>query len=68
MKLNLRLTLLLFFLAQLVSAQYLHQKGKYIVDGNDNEIILRGMGMGGWMLQEGYMMESSGFAGTAART
>ena len=64
MKLNLKITLLLIFLSQLVSAQYLHQKGKYIVDGNDNEVLLRSMGMGGWMLQEGYMMESSGFANT----
>ena len=64
MNLNLKITFLLIFLTQLVSAQYLHQKGKYIVDSTDKEVILRGMGMGGWMLQEGYMMESSGFAGT----
>ncbi len=47
-----------------VKAQYLHQQGKYIVDGQNKEVILRSMGLGGWMLQEGYMMESSGFAGT----
>lgn len=64
MNLNLKISFLLIFLTQLVSAQYLHQKGKYIVDSTDKEVILRGMGMGGWMLQEGYMMESSGFAGT----
>jgi endoglucanase len=43
-------------------AQYLHQSGKKIVDGSGNEIILRGMGLGGWMLQEGYMLEMSSFA------
>jgi len=64
MKLAFKITLLFICLSQLASAQYLHQKGKYIVDGNNNEFILRGIGMGGWMLQEGYMMESSGFAGT----
>jgi endoglucanase len=61
-KFTLVLGLALFILS--VKAQYLHQQGKYILDGQNKEIILRGMGMGGWMLQEGYMMESSGFAGT----
>ena len=64
MKLIFKTTFLFLLLSQLVSAQYLHQKGKYIVDGNDNEFIIRSMGLGGWMLQEGYMMESSAFAGT----
>jgi hypothetical protein len=61
-----KLTILLCLLlpVTIVNAQYLHQQGKYIVDGQNKEVILRGMGMGGWMLQEGYMMESSGFAGT----
>jgi hypothetical protein len=27
--------------------------------------ILRGMGLGGWMLQEGYMMSPSGFSDTS---
>ena len=45
-------------------AQYLHQQGKYIYDGQNKEFLIRSMGLGGWMLQEGYMMESSGFAGT----
>jgi endoglucanase len=43
-------------------AQYLHTSGKKILDGNNQEIILRGMGLGGWMLQEGYMLETSAFA------
>lgn len=36
--------------------------GKYIKEGNGNEIILRGMGLGGWMLQEPYMFQMSGVA------
>jgi aryl-phospho-beta-D-glucosidase BglC (GH1 family) len=44
------------------SAQGLKASGKKIVDTNGNEVILRGMGLGGWMLQEPYMMEMSGFA------
>ena len=35
-----------------------------IVDENGREIILRGMGLGGWMLMEGYMMQSSDVADT----
>ena len=34
---------------------YLKASGKIIVDGNGQKYILRGMGLGGWMLQEGYM-------------
>jgi hypothetical protein len=64
MKLTLKITFLLFLLTHIVSGQYLHQYGKYIFDGDDQEVILRGIGLGGWMLQEGYMMESSGFANT----
>lgn len=34
---------------------FLKAKGRLIVDEKGNKVILRGMGMGGWMLQEGYM-------------
>lgn len=34
---------------------FLSAKGKVIVDGTGKTFILRGMGLGGWMLQEGYM-------------
>jgi endoglucanase len=36
---------------------YLHADGKRIVDGSGKPVILRGMGLGGWMLQEGYMLQ-----------
>jgi endoglucanase len=42
---------------------FLHTSGKKILNGNGEEVILRGMGMGGWMIQEGYMLETSDFAG-----
>lgn len=38
------------------SAGYLHAKAARIVDGQGREVLLRGMGLGGWMLQEGYML------------
>lgn len=61
-----RLATLIFasviFTAGMVNAQYLHTQGKQIVDKNGQEVILRGMGLGGWMLQEGYMLETNSFA------
>lgn len=36
---------------------YLKAKDKRIVDGAGRPVILRGMGLGGWMLQEGYMLK-----------
>tara|TARA_B100000767_G_C19770757_1_gene539843 strand:+ start:746 stop:3952 length:3207 start_codon:yes stop_codon:yes gene_type:complete len=45
-------------------SQGLRTQGKNIVDQEGNEVILRGMGLGGWMLMEGYMMQSSDVADT----
>ena len=48
-----------------ISAQsFLHTQGKYIFDGNGQEVILRGIGTGNWLLNEGYMMKTADFAGT----
>ena len=41
------------------SAQFLKTKATAIVNEKDEKIILRGMGLGGWMLQEGYMFRLS---------
>lgn len=41
---------------------FLQAKGGAIVDGNNKEVVLRGMGLGGWMLQEPYMLKLSGAA------
>lgn len=38
---------------------FLRTEGKKIIDASGKEIILRGMGLGGWMLQEGYMYQLS---------
>lgn len=46
------------------SQGYLKRSEKKILDKEGNEIILRGMGLGGWLLQEGYMLKTSSFAGT----
>lgn len=52
----------LLLLNTCVLAQFVHRNNKKVIDKNGNEIILRGMGLGGWMLQEGYMLEVNAFA------
>lgn len=54
--------LCLYFFSTDSDAQYLHRNGNKIVDGNNQEFIIRAMGLGGWMLQEGYMLEMNSFA------
>ena len=34
---------------------FIHAQGQKIVDGNGQEILLRGVGLGSWLLPEGYM-------------
>ena len=53
--------IILFFLFNLffnkLSAQgFLKADGKRIVNAKGQNILLRGEGLGGWMLQEGYML------------
>lgn len=55
--------LLLFISLHPAHAQgFLHASGKTIVNGNGDEVYLQGMGLGGWLVQEGYMFGTSGFA------
>ena len=44
-------------------SQGLKTSGKKIVDNQGNEVLLRGMGPGGWLVMEGYMNQSAGIAG-----
>ena len=45
---------------------FLKVKGHHLIDGNGDTVLLRGMGLGGWMLQEGYMFRL-GFIGQQYR-
>lgn len=36
---------------------FLRTEGTRIVDGRGRPVLLRGVGLGGWMLQEGYMLQ-----------
>jgi endoglucanase len=54
-----------FFLTTLFSSgQWLKADGKNIVNSNGEEVLLRGIGPGGWQVMEGYMMNTSGVAGS----
>jgi len=55
-------SLLLFFSFQLSAQGFLRVNGKKIENKVNKDFILRGMGFGGWMLQEGYMFHL-GFLG-----
>ncbi|TVT40357.1 glycoside hydrolase family 5 protein [Hymenobacter setariae] len=49
--------------AQSQSAPLLRADGPKIVDAQKHEVLLQGMNLGGWLLQEGYMMKP-GYGGT----
>ncbi len=42
--------------------QFLKTEGDKIVLESGEEFLLRGMGLGGWMVQEGYMLQTAEFA------
>ena len=53
----------LFIFSLSLHSQGLKTKGKLIVDKNDKEVLLRGYAPGGWLVMEGYIMQSAGLAG-----
>ncbi|MBP6671969.1 MAG: cellulase family glycosylhydrolase [Bacteroidetes bacterium] len=53
---------ILFTSSFLHAEGFLKVSGTLIVDGSGKEFQLRGMGLGGWMLPEGYMFQMSAFA------
>lgn len=58
------ITSLLFATANIWGQGFLHTDGKNIVDGNGENFRIRSIGTGNWLIMEGYMMKSSGSAGT----
>jgi len=52
-----------FLLSQFGTSQLLKTSGQKIVNDKGENIQLRGLGLGGWMLQEGYMLKTADFAG-----
>lgn len=56
--------LLILACTQVTCQGFLHAEGKQIVDGAGENFLIKSIGTGNWMIMEGYMMESSGVAGT----
>ncbi len=60
-KLPIILIINILFISHFAFSQgFLKADGPQIVNANGEKIILRGMGLGGWMLQEGYMLRVQG--------
>ncbi len=55
------IVLVFVYCSSLFAQGFLRRVDKKIVN-DQGEIQLRGMGLGGWMLQEGYMLQTSDFA------
>ena len=51
----------LFFCSVLFSQGFLHVENGQIVEGNGEPILLQGLGLGGWLVPEGYMLNIPGF-------
>ncbi|HEX6427522.1 MAG TPA: cellulase family glycosylhydrolase, partial [Niastella sp.] len=63
--LHIKLTSLLLLLTIMVRPEanaqgFLKASGKQVVNEKGQNILLRGVGLGGWMLQEGYMLRVNG--------
>ncbi len=57
------ITLFLSVSFQIQAQDFLQTNGKAIVSSTTGDtVILRGMGLGGWMVQEGYMLQTAEFA------
>mgnify|MGYP001173525323 FL=1 len=57
---NYKLFILFTLLITTVNAQYLHVVGKEVFGNDGKKIILKGMGLGGWLVPEGYMLGTWG--------
>ena len=65
MKYFLTIIIIYLCLASTISGQgFLKTNGKAIVNEKGGNIVLKGIGLGGWMLQEPYMLQLSKVAGT----
>ena len=60
------ITVIAFFIiiSKVLGQGFLKADGKRIVNEKGENVLLRGIGLGGWMLQEPYMFQLSDVAGT----
>ncbi len=58
-----KILFILIFTFTLINANgFLKRDGKYIKNDNTNNFIIKSMGLGGWLVPEGYMWQSSAYA------
>ena len=62
LKYNLLIIYLLIFQVFIYADGFLKTDGKKIVNSQGQEVYLKGIGLGGWLVPEGYMLHTSGFA------
>jgi len=55
------LTIITLFVCTNDGYAFLHTDGKNIVDSDGNPVLLRGIGLGGWLVPEGYMLKTPGY-------
>jgi endoglucanase len=55
-------TILMLSYSTMTAGGFLKVSGKYIVNDKNEEVLLRGIGLGGWLMPEGYMLQTSSFA------
>ena len=59
---RLRLIFFIFLICGVSRPQgFLHVNNHDIVDGTGEPVLLRGFGLGGWLVPEGYMLNIPGF-------
>ena len=51
----------IFLFNFLFSQGFIHVENGEIVDGSSIPVLLRGLGLGGWLVPEGYMLNIPGF-------
>ncbi len=64
-KLFLPFLFLFFFASSILPQGFLKTSGIKIINGNGQDFLLRGIGLGGWLVPEGYMLQTSSFANAA---
>ncbi len=52
--------ILLLLMMSLPVNAFVHASGRNIVDADGNPALMRGMGLGGWLVPEGYMLHTPG--------
>ncbi|MBU0475103.1 MAG: cellulase family glycosylhydrolase [Bacteroidetes bacterium] len=61
-RLNKTFIILLLISSSIFANGILRTSGKKIVDADGTEVLFKGIGLGGWLVPEGYMFNMSGFA------